>query len=229
MHRWVLLCFGLVALAASPAASHSEVDARNRVSFQVEAKREVANDWATARFSVLAEGKDSAVVSESVNTQMARALAIAEGTKGFEIQSDAYTTQPIYEKGRIVRWRARQELRVAGGDVDRLAKLIGKLQGESVTLSGIDFSVKSETRKAIEEALIAEALASFRARASLVSKGMDESSWSLISLSINGSGARPRVMHARAESNMMSKAAPPAFEAGTSEIRIRVDGQIELD
>jgi predicted secreted protein len=226
-----LFLFILVLLGASPVSSHPDIDARNRVSFQVEARREVANDWATARLSILAEGKDLAVVANTVNTQMKAALARAKRTKDVEVRSGAYVTQPVYDHGRIVRWRARQELRVESGDVDRLSKLIGALQGEAVTLSGIDFSVKRETRNALEDELINEALAAFRTRAALIAKGMNAADWSLVGLSIGRSGGQPRMVHMRAESDMMSmsKSAPPVFEAGTSEVRIQVDGNVELE
>jgi predicted secreted protein len=226
-----LFILALVLLGASPAWSHSEVDARNRVSFQVEARREVANDWATARFSILAEGKDPAVVANSVNSQMKAALVKAKGTKEVEVRSGAYVTQPVYDNGRVVRWRARQELRLESGDVDRLSKLIGTLQAESVSLSGIDFSVKRETRDALEDELINEALAAFRDRASLIAKGMDASDWSLVGLSVGRSGGEPRMVHMRAEVDMMSmsKSAPPVFEAGTSDIRIQINGDVELE
>jgi predicted secreted protein len=226
-----LFLSALFVFMALPAWSHEEVDARNRVSFQVEASREVENDWVIARFAVMAEGKDPAAVANSVNTQMKIALANAKRTKGVEVGSGAYVTQPVYDDGRVVRWRARQELRVESGDVDRLAKLIGALQEESVLLSGIDFSVKSETRMALEDELIGQALTAFRLRAALIAKAMNAADWSLVALSVGRSGGQPRMVQMRAESNMMSisKTAPPAFEAGTSEIRVHVDGKVELE
>lgn len=226
-----MIWIGLCLLWALPASAHSEIDARNRVSFQVEAMREVANDWATARLSVVAEGKEPAAVASSVNQQMKSALATAKKAKGVEVRSGAYVTQPVYDDGRVVRWRARQEIRVESSDVDRLSALIGTLQSDSVLLSGIDFSVKRETRKALEDELIQEALAEFRARAGRIAKGMGASDWSLVSLSVGHSGAPPRRVHMRAESDMMSmsKVAAPVFEAGTSEVRIQINGNVELD
>ena len=216
---------------AFSAFGHSETDARNRVSFQVEVMREVANDWATARLAVVSEGKDPAVVASAVNRQMASALAIANKTKNVEIRSGAYTTQPVYDGGRIIRWRARQEIRIESQDVDRLSKLIGKLQENSVLLSSINFSVHRKTRTALEEKLIEEALEVFQARAALIAKGMGRQDWSLVSISVGQTGSQPRMVHSRMDSEQMfmSKASPPAFEAGTSEIRVHVNGSIELD
>lgn len=229
MRRWMLLA--LLLIGAQAAWADSNDTARNRVSFQVEAMREVANDWATARLSVVAEGKEAAAVASSVNRQMADALAVAKRAKDVEVQSGAYTTQPVYDDGRVVRWRAQQELRVESADVDRLAKLIGTLQGESVLLSGIQFSVKPATRSALEDELIKEALAAFRDRATLIAKGLGAKDWALISLSVGQSGGQPRLMQMRADSEMMSmsRSVPAVLEAGTSEIRVQVHGDVELE
>jgi len=229
MRQVLLVCLAL--LWTLPAFSHPDLDARNRVSFQVEARREVANDWATARFTIQAEGKDPAVVADSVNRQMKGALELAKHTPDVEMTSGAYTTQPIYDDGRVVRWRARQEVRAESGDVGRLSKLIGTLQAESVLLSGIAFSVKNETRVAVEEELIKEALSAFRTRASLIAEGLGAADWSLVSLSVGRSGGQPRMMRMHAESSRISKAsaAPPVFEAGTSALRVQIDGNVELD
>jgi len=224
---FVLLLLGI----AGPSWSHEELDARNRVSLRVEARREIPNDWATARVSVVAEGKEPAGVAEAVNARMKKALATAKRTKGVEIESGAYVSQPVYDDGRIVRWRARQELRLESGDVGKLSALVGALQTDSVLLSGIDFSLRGETRSAIEDELIAEALAAFRARATRIAKGMGAKDWSLVSLSIGGSGGSPRMVHMRANAEMMSvsKATAPVFEAGTSELEMQAEGTVELD
>jgi predicted secreted protein len=225
------ISIGIILAWALPALANPEVDARNRVSFQVEAMREVANDWATAHLSVVAEGKEPAAIATTVNRRMAKAVATAKGTKDTEVESGAYVTQPIYDDGRVVRWRASQVLRLESADVERLAQLIGVLQSEDVLLSSIDFSVQPKTRATVEEALIEEALGAFRTRAGLITKGMGEKNWSLISLSVGQSGGHPRMLQMRAESNMMSmsKSTSPALEAGTSELRVQASGTVELD
>lgn len=220
-----LLLIGATAASADPAP-----DPRNRASFQVVVTREVENDWATARLTARAEGQDPARVAAEVNERMQRALAIAKKEKGIEVESGGYTTQPIHDANRIVRWQAWQELRLESADVDRLSKLIGQLQSETLQLSGISFSVKRETREALQDSLTLEALRAFRARADLIAKGMGSSGWSLVSVSVGQGGSQPQYYAMRAESDMAMKgAAAPAFEAGKSEIQISVDGTVELD
>ncbi len=230
------LGLGLIASAAllagwtAPAMADEAADPRNRASFQVVVTRAVENDWATARLSAMAEGQDPARVAAEVNERIERALAIAKKAKGVEVESGGYVTQPVYDANRIVRWQAWQEIRLESSDVDRLSKLIGQLQGADLTLAGIEFSVKRETREALQNELTLEALRAFRARADLITKGMGSAAWSLVTMSVGQGGSQPRFHAMRAEADMASmKAAAPAFEAGKSELEISVDGTIEFD
>lgn len=231
--RWALgWAIGGALLLAGAGAASADVapDPRDRASFQVVVTREVENDWATARLTAMAEGQDPVRVAAEVNARMERALAIAKKEKGIEVESGGYTTQPIYEASRIVRWQAGQEIRLESADVDRLSKLIGQLQSAELALSGIAFSVKRETREALQNTLTLEALAAFRARADLIAKGMGRPGWSLVAMSVGLGDGPPRHYAMRAEADMaMKTAGAPAFEAGKSELQITVDGTVELD
>lgn len=227
---WIGLAMAMAMVSGAAAGAEPMPDPRNRASFQVVVTREVENDWATARLSALAEGQDPARVASEVNEKMGRALARAKQEKGIEVESGGYVTQPIHDGNRIVRWQAWQELRLETADVDRLSKLVGVLQEQGLQLSGIEFSVKRETREALQDALTTEALAKFRARADLVSKGMGRAGWSLIALSVGQGGGQPHFYAMRAEADMAMKSAPaPAFEAGKSDLQVTVDGTVELD
>ena len=219
-------------LAALPAvAGHHGDGPRNRASLQVEAVREVENDWATARLNVFAEGKSAAIVAKQVNETMARVVARAKKARDVERRSGGYTTQPIYDDGRVVRWRGSQELRLESADADRLAELVGALQADDVHLVGIVFSVQRKTRKALEDELIAEALQAFRQRADLIAKGMGAKAWSLIDVSVGTTSHQPRpmMMEARGARYSSMDSAPPTFEPGTSEVRVQANGVVELD
>jgi predicted secreted protein len=231
----LLLSACLLVPAVPAQAEHrghkGHAKSRNRASFQVEAVREIANDWATARLSIVAEGKEAAAVATEVNKAMAKALTRAKRARGVEVRSGSYTTRPVYDDGQVVRWRASQDLRLESSDVDRLSELIGELQGESILLADINFGVRGETRKALEDELISEALAAFRTRADLVAKGMGAAVWSLVDVSVGTTNSTPRrIQQDRMRmQSFKSSAPPPSFEAGTSEIRVQATGEVELD
>jgi predicted secreted protein len=228
-----VLAFLLVALGAAAMSAQVLPQPRNQVSFSVFAEREVTNDWTTGTIGTTASGSDPAELAARVNKQMSEALAIAKQAKGVKATSGAYSTYPEYGDGnRIVRWQASQDLILESKDTDAVAKLLGKLQAKGLLLRGISFSVSRETQRKLEDELVSEAIAAFRARAALVAKGFGKSSYGLISVNVGGGGFQPPTPMMRADMVMMAKAeaAPaPTFEGGTSHVRMDVSGTIELE
>lgn len=200
-----------------------------RVSFRVESEREVANDWLRASLAVTDEDADPARLADRVNRAMAWALERARAEKGVKVESGGYSTHPVYDDGRIRRWRASQQLWIEGRDFDAATRLLGTLQ-ERLQLQSLRFSVSPERRRELEDALIEEALAAFQARAELVRKKLGASAYEIVQLGIGTSGGAPPprpMMEMRAAS--MSKVAEPAVEGGTSRLGVGVDATIELD
>lgn len=198
-------------------------------AFEVQAIREVPNDWATARLSVQSEGKQPSEVAEEVNAAMKTALQRAKRARGVRVRTGGYSTYPVYDEGRVVRWRASQEIVVESGDTDAFSALLGQLQSESVTLTTVEFGVQRETRRKIEDELISEALAGFRARAGLVAAGLGASEWALEDVSISTSGSAPPPVLRQSRSKFASAASTaPSFEGGASEIRVSASGSIRL-
>jgi predicted secreted protein len=221
---------GLALAAASPAQTLPQP--RNQVSFNVAAEREVANDWTTGVIGTTASGSDPAELATRVNKQMNEALAIAKQAKGVKVTSGAYNTYPEYGDGnRIVRWQASQDLVLESKDTGAVAKLLGKLQERGLLLRNISFSVSRETQRKLEDELVAEAIAAFRTRASLVAKSFGKASYGLISVNVGGGGSMPPMPMVRGKMEMMAAdvAVAPTFEGGTSRVRMDVNGTIELE
>jgi predicted secreted protein len=222
----------LASLAAGAALADSAPQPRNQVSFNVAAEREVANDWTTGLIGATASGSDPAELAARVNKQMNAALATAKGAKDVKVTSGAYNTYPEYGDGnRIVRWQASQDLILESKDVDAVADLVGDLQAQGLLLRSISFSVARETQRKLEDELIAEAIAAFRARAALVAKSFGKASYGLVSVNVGGGGFPMPIPHMRGKAEMMSAdaAIAPSFEGGTSRVRMEVNGTIELE
>jgi predicted secreted protein len=78
-HRW----WGAIALialfgAAGTARGADAPDPMNRVSFQVESSRDVANDWIQAVVGITDEDVDSARLADRINATMTRAMAVQD-------------------------------------------------------------------------------------------------------------------------------------------------------
>jgi len=196
----------------------------NLVSLSAQAEREVANDLLSAVLAAEAEGPDAAKLAADVNRKMARALEAAQGVRSVRARSGGYQTWPVSEKGRIVRWRVRQELRLESADFAAATALIGRLQQELV-VAGLAATVSDEARRRAENALTAEALAAFEERARVVRDAMKVKGYRVQALQIGGGGGAPRPMLAM---QSRAEAAAPAIEPGTSRLQVTVSGTIQL-
>jgi predicted secreted protein len=203
---------------------------KDQVSFRVEAKREVPNDWISGTLGVEEESSDVAGLAARVNQRMAAALGLAKADQRLQVSSGAYQTQPVYDRTRIVRWRASQDLVIETAEVDVLAQMAGTLQAQGLLLRGVSFSVAPETRKGIEDELILEALGLFRERAGLIARGLGRRGWNLMSLALGESAPPPMPFHQTRGMAMEADAAvAPAFESGRSTLRVEANASIEVE
>lgn len=215
----LLLVLPLAALA------HEEREPLfNLVSLSAQAEREVANDLLSAVLAAEAEGTDAAKLAAEVNRKMARALEAAQGVRSVRARSGGYQTWPVSEKGRIVRWRVRQELRLESADFAAATALIGRLQQELVVTS-LAATVADEARRHAENALTAKALAAFEERARVVRDAMKVKGYRVQALQIGGGSGAPRPMLAM---QSRAEAAAPAIAPGTSRLQVTVSGTIQL-
>lgn len=219
----------LVALLAAPAISLAQ-DSRdplfNLVTLSAQAEREVANDALLATLVAEAEGAEPGPLADAVNRAMRRALDLARGYPPVRARSGAYQTFPVHDKGRIARWRVRQELKLESADFAAATDLIGKLQ-PSLSLAQLSLGVSGETRRQAENALLGEAIAAFEERARLVQGALRAAGYRVRDLHVSGGGPLPPrpLVAARA---LAAEAAPPAIEPGATRVVISVSGTIQL-
>lgn len=227
MPRFARLVF-LALMPLSAAIAADDTPRYNQIHFQVERSRPVDNDRMHAVLSITAEDDNAARLADQINRTMDWALKTAKTRTKIETRSGGYRTHPVYDKDKIRRWRATQELLLEGADFAELDGLIGQLQ-ERLQVNAINFSVSPTRRAAVEDELIAQALDAFKQRAELVRKQLAAKGWRLVNLAINAGGGQPLpMMRGMAMETMAPSVAPPAVEAGTSILSVSVDGAIEL-
>lgn len=226
--RLIVTAFALVFAVAGPATAADDTPRYNQVHFQVERSRPVDNDRMHAVLSLTAEDDNAARLADQVNRAMDGALKTAKARPKIEVRTGSYRTWPVYDKDKIRRWRATQELLLEGADFAELGNLIGQLQ-ERLQVNSIHFSVSPPRRAAVEDELIAQALDAFKQRAELVRKQFAAKGYRLVNVAINtGAGQPVPLMRGMAMEAMDKSAAPPALEAGTSLLGVNVGGMIEL-
>lgn len=221
-----LLAVSLLCCVPGPGAAESH-EARHRVSFRVEAQRSVENDRVRAVLVASAEEVDPTECAQIVNQAMGWALEQARSGEGVEVSTSAYHTQPVYDEGRIRRWRARQELSLRSADTEAVVKLVTRLQSR-LTLQSFTFSLSPERRERTEDALIEEALGGFQRRAELVRRSLAAQGWRIDEIDIDANRQPIPVRHGEARAMLASKA-PVAVEAGTSQVSIHVRATIVLE
>ena len=213
--------------AANQATAADEAPRYNQIRFQVERNRPVDNDRMQAVLGITAEDDNAARLADQINRTMDWAVKTAKVGAKIEIRTGSYRTYPVYNKEKIQRWRATQELLLEGSDFVELSSLIGQLQ-ERLQVSAVNFSVSPARRAAVEDELITQALDAFKQRADLVRKQLKATGYRIVDISINTGGGQPVPVMMRAAAMQSKSVATPALEAGTSTLSVNVGGLIEL-
>ncbi|WP_166360736.1 SIMPL domain-containing protein [Pseudomonas akapageensis] len=203
----------------------------NQVSLRAEVSQEVPRDLMLVTLYTEAQNTDPAKLAAEITTTMNKALEQARQVKDIKLSQGSRNSYPVYEeKGRkIIGWRERAELRMESSDFAALSKLTGEML-QNLTLGGMDFTIATPTRKASEDALLKEAVAAFKERAQMATEALGGKGYKVVSLNLNSSGypqpyvRAPMMMKAA----MDTEAVTPQVEAGTSEVRVNVDGTIEV-
>lgn len=229
MSRFAGIVMLWVAASCTPAVAADNDLHYNQIRFQAAASETVANDRMRAVLAVQDEDDDAARLADRINQAMAWALAQSKGQKGIDVRSGGYSTHPVYNnKNALTGWRAAQELILEGGDFGQISKLIGVLQ-QRMQLTTVTFSVAPETRAAVERRLIDQTLDSFKQRAEQVRKNIGTPGYRIVELNINTEDmpVQPYPVM-RAEVASMKDVAAPSFEGGNSDVRVSVNGTVQL-
>jgi predicted secreted protein len=226
--QWLTLAASLW-LAAGALAAEPAQPRYNTVEFQVDAQREVQNDLLNASLYVELNDTSAAALANAINMSVNDALRVAKDYKGVRVRSGNNQTYPVYSKGNQLQgWRGRAEIRIEARDFEAASGLIGKLQAK-MQLGNISFSVAPETRRAVEDELIVEAISAFKARAEIVRTALAGRGYKLQRLNVTGRHnlPQPRFAMARAATSAQEVTAP-VLEAGVSQLTVNASGAIEV-
>lgn len=225
MLRIALLC----SLLSFNLLAQAETEPYNRVEFQVEAAREVANDLLVASMSVEIQDKQPARVAQQMNTALNDALKKASVFSAVKTSSGSQHTYPVYGKNKqIDTWRGHGEIRLESRDFKATGELIMQLQS-TMQLGGVQFTIAPDTRVQTENALITEAIKTFQARADAIRTALGAKSYKIVRFSINNGGIPPRYPVAMMRGAAMAESAIPApeFAGGESRMTVQINGTIE--
>lgn len=226
MLRIVLLC-SFLSFAISARA---ETETYNRVDFQVEAAREVANDLLVTSLSADIQDKHPARVAQQLNSTLNDALKQAASFATVKTRSGNQRSYPVYGKNnQISAWRGHGEIHLESRDFKAAGELIMQLQA-TLQLGGMQFTIAPDTRSQIENELISVAIKAFQNRAVAIQTAVGAKSYQIVRFAINSGGMPPVYPVQMMRSSALADSAIPApeFAAGESRMTVQINGTIEL-
>lgn len=201
----------------------------NRVDFKAVASREVPNDLLNAQMSVEFQAREASDVANHINRVMNEALKFAKSYEDVKASSGWQSTYPVYGKDATLEgWRGSAQLKLESRNFREASALIGKLQ-ESLHISGISFSISSDTMQRTENELIAEGIDAFKSRANKVSSALGGTSYKIVHISINEGNQYPRPVYSARMAVAGATVQQPDFAAGENTVTVQVQGTIEVE
>ncbi len=231
MRKLFLPITGLL-LAGSLMASAAQADdvRYNQISLRAQVEQSVNHDTMQVTFYTEAQDRDPAKLAETITRRLNAGLETARKANGIRVSSGNRSSHPVYdEKGEnIVGWRERGEISIEGSDFAAISALTGEMLGE-LSLSSMQFSLSSDSRRQTEDQLIAKAIEAFKARADIATRSLGGSDYKIVNLNLNTQYVQP--LRYRAEKVMMAAdmgGSAPQVEGGQSDVTVSADGVIEV-
>jgi len=224
--HFLISLFVLISVHANVYA-HDSVKSYNQISLEASSSANVDNDTMMVSMYAQEEGTKAAVLSNKVNKKINWALAKLKQHKSIQVETESYTTNPVYNKNQIVSWRVRQSIKLESKDMSLMSEVLGELQGQ-LSLNGISFDVSRDKRERQTKILIDDALAAFTVRAKQIANKLQHDSYKIASVNVSTSGSSSPRYKSRNMSMMAEAQVAPTFSAGDRTLSVRVSGSIEL-
>jgi predicted secreted protein len=223
-----------MALGGLAATGQAQVQApRNVVSLSATASQDINQDLLVVTLNVMREGTQASEVQGQLKQVLEAALAEARKSAqatAMEVRTGAFSMYPRYNnQGKVNGWQGNAQLVLEGTDMARIAQVAGKLT--ALNVAGVEYGLSRATREASESALLAQAVARYRAKAQDVAKAFGMGSFTLGEVSVQsgepGFEGRPMPM-LKAMRADAAEAAPLPVAPGKGTVSVTVTGSVVL-
>jgi predicted secreted protein len=176
------------------------------------------------------EGSRASLLSDRVNKKINMALADLKQHKTIKVETESYSTTPVYNKSQIVSWRVKQSIRLESKDMSLMSEVLGQLQ-QQLKLSQISFDVSREKSEQATQLLIDQALTAYNKRATQIANNLKYGHYKIVNMNVStSSSAQPyRYRNAKAMVADSVQVAAPDIAKGDKTFTVRVNGTIELE
>ncbi|HLO96597.1 MAG TPA: SIMPL domain-containing protein [Burkholderiaceae bacterium] len=229
------LILGAAALPALAQQTASPLP-RDRLNLSATASVEVARDTLGVVFSTSKDGSNAAAVQlalkQALDAALAEAKKIAKPGQ-VEVQTGNFSLYPRYgsKNGQtyINGWQGSAELVVEGKNISAISELTGRIG--SMSIARVGYSLSKEAREQQESAVVAQAIAQFKARASDYVKQFGFSAYDIGEVSVSTQDAGPVPMAApslrmKAAGAVLDEALP--VETGKATVSVSVNGSVVM-
>lgn len=230
MKQFYSVVIGLTLLFSCNAYAHDDVLNYNQISLEASASAEVENDKMIVSLYAQEEGSKASVLSSRVNEKINWALAKIKPHKNIKVETESYSTTPVYSKNQVIAWRVKQSIQLESKDMSLLSELLGELQ-QQLKLNGISFDVSTEKRDEHTRLLIDQALTAYNKRATQIANKLQSDRYKIVSMNVSTSANTGQYKY-RASAAMMAESAAvvaPEVARGDQTLTVRVSGTIELE
>jgi predicted secreted protein len=209
------------------ATAHETTDHYDRVHLSASAQTQIENDTVIATLYAQDEGSDAVQLANLVNKRINEAVELVRQHDAIKLQTNNYSTSPVYHNNKITGWRVRQGIRLESQDMTAMSGVIGQLQ-QTLALEGISFAVSPGLKNSTDDELIGEALKVFEKRAKNITQQLGRKNYKIVDINVSTSANHyPRRNYEVAA--MAVKAAAPSIEGGEQTLQVTISGQIELE
>lgn len=183
-----LLCTSLAASASlMPGSAYAAEQVETpRISVSASAVIEVAPDTATISFDVNGKGQNTGAAATSAAAKMenVRRALLGFGLTSSDITTSSYTLYPDTDnKGKIIGYTARNNVKIKLTQLDKLGGVIDKLSGAGVdSINNVSFSVSNKAL--YRNKLLAQAVENARQQAAVVANAGGRTLGKLLSANI---------------------------------------------
>lgn len=222
--------FVITLFLFSSVYAHEEVINYNQISLQASASADVENDIMIVSLYAQEEGSKAVVLSNRVNEKINWALKELEQYKSIKVETESYSTTPVYNKSQIIAWRVKQSIQLESRDMSLMSEVLGELQ-QQLKLNGISFDVSPDKREQKTQVLIDQALTAYNKRATQIANKLRRDSYKIVNMNVSTSADTSRYRY-KAATAMMAEAAStvaPEMARGDQTLTVKVSGTIELE
>ena len=221
--------FVVALLLSSNLYAHEPVKDYNQISLEATASAEVDNDTMIVSLYAQEEGSKAASLSDKVNKKINWALQQVKQHAGIKVETESYSTSPVYKKSQIIAWRVKQSIKLESTNMSLMSEVLGQLQ-QQLKLAGITFDVSRGKREQETQQLIDQALSAYDKRASQIANKLKHDGYKIVTMHVSTTTS-PIQSRYRNSAMMMAESSSvvaPKMAAGDRTLSVRVNGTIEL-